>query len=132
MGSQGVRHNYDWVTNTWMNIRKHKKKKKKKKKLFQLPHILRLKSKESAHNEGDRGDIGLIPGSGRFPWRRKMATHSSILAWKFPWTEEPGRLGPWGRTELDMTEWPRAAHRGGKRAETFSHQWMSLKIWCGH
>ena len=26
------------------------------------------------------------------PWRRKMATHSSILAWKIPWTEEPGML----------------------------------------
>ena len=26
-----------------------------------------------------------------------MATHSSILAWKIPWTEEPGRLhSPWG------------------------------------
>ena len=31
-----------------------------------------------------------------------MATHSSILAWRIPWTEEPG--GPWGRKELDMTE----------------------------
>ena len=25
-----------------------------------------------------------------------MATHSSILAWEIPWTEEPGRLHPWG------------------------------------
>ena len=31
-----------------------------------------------------------------------MATHSSILAWRIPWTEEPGR--PWGRRESDMTE----------------------------
>ena len=30
-----------------------------------------------------------------------MATHSSILAWKIPWTEEPGRRG---LKELDMTE----------------------------
>ena len=30
-----------------------------------------------------------------------MAIHSSILAWKIPWTEEPGR--PWGRKESDMT-----------------------------
>ena len=37
------------------------------------------------------GDLGSIPGSGRFPWRRK-ATHSSTLAWKIPWTEEPGGL----------------------------------------
>ena len=34
-----------------------------------------------------------------------MATHSSNLAWKIPWTEEPGRLhSPWGHEELDMTE----------------------------
>ena len=33
-----------------------------------------------------------------------MATHSSILAWKIPWTEEPGKLPPWGCKELDTTE----------------------------
>ena len=37
-----------------------------------------------------------------------MAPHSSTLAWKIPWTEEPGRLqdpcSPWGRKESDMTE----------------------------
>ena len=33
-----------------------------------------------------------------------MATHSSILAWKIPWTEEPGELQFWGCKELDMTE----------------------------
>ena len=40
------------------------------------------------------------------PLEKEMATHSSILAWKIPWTEEPGRLyGPWGHKESDMTEW---------------------------
>ena len=35
-----------------------------------------------------------------------MATHSSILAWRISWTEEPGLVGysPWGHKELDMTE----------------------------
>ena len=33
-----------------------------------------------------------------------MATHSSILAWEIPWTEEPGRLRPRGRKESDTTE----------------------------
>ena len=33
------------------------------------------------------------------------ATHSSIPAWKIPWTEEPGRF--WGRTELDTIEYAR-------------------------
>ena len=33
-----------------------------------------------------------------------MATHSSILAWEIPWTEEPGGLSPWGCKESDTTE----------------------------
>ena len=33
-----------------------------------------------------------------------MATYSSILAWKTPWTEEPGRLQSMGLKQLDMTE----------------------------
>ena len=28
----------------------------------------------------------------RIPWKKGMATHSSILAWRIPWTEQPGRL----------------------------------------
>ena len=42
-------------------------------------------------NAEDTGDLSLIPGSGR-PLEEEMATHSSILAWKIPWTEEPGGL----------------------------------------
>ena len=33
-----------------------------------------------------------------------MATHSSILAWRIPWTEEPGWLQSMSRKELDMAE----------------------------
>ena len=33
-----------------------------------------------------------------------MAPHSLTLAWKIPWTEEPGGRSPWGRLELDTTE----------------------------
>ena len=33
-----------------------------------------------------------------------MATHSSILAWRIPWTEEPGRLQSMGSKEPDMME----------------------------
>ena len=36
-----------------------------------------------------------IPGSGRSP-EKEMATHSSILAWEIPWTEEPSRLQSMG------------------------------------
>ena len=43
----------------------------------------------------DVGDPGLIPGSGRSPGGGN-GNHSSILAWKIPWTEEPGRLQSMG------------------------------------
>ena len=38
------------------------------------------------------------------PLEKEMATHSNILAWKIPWTEEPGRLQSMGHKESDMTE----------------------------
>ena len=37
------------------------------------------------------------------PLEKEMATHSSILAWRIPWIEEPGRLQPMGSQEWDMT-----------------------------
>ena len=46
-------------------------------------------------NAGDARDLGSIPGSGRSPGEG-TATHSSILAWELPWTEEPGRLQSMG------------------------------------
>ena len=42
-------------------------------------------------NAGDIRDMGLTPGSGRSPGGGN-GTHSNILAWKSPWTEEPGGL----------------------------------------
>ena len=46
-------------------------------------------------NVGDSRDVGLIPG-----WERSLggekATHSSIVAWKIPWAEEPGGLQSMG------------------------------------
>ena len=47
--------------------------------------------KNPAANAGDARDVGLIPESGRSPGV-EIATHSSIIAWKIPWTEEPGGL----------------------------------------
>ena len=49
------------------------------------------------------GNPGLIPGSGR-SLEEEMAIHSSSLAWRIPWTEEPGRLSPGGCEESDTTE----------------------------
>ena len=39
------------------------------------------------------GDMGSIPGQ-EDPLEEGMASHSSILAWRIPWTEEPGGLKP--------------------------------------
>ena len=36
--------------------------------------------------------------------QREMATHSSILSWKIPRTEEPGGLQSWGQKQLEITE----------------------------
>ena len=43
------------------------------------------------------GDLGSTPGW-EDPLEEEMVTHSRILAWKTPWTEEPGGYSPWGRT----------------------------------
>ena len=47
---------------------------------------------------------GSIPGLGRDdPLEKGKATHSSILAWRIPWTEDLRGYGPWDHKELDMT-----------------------------
>ena len=57
--------------------------------------------KESACNARDMGSI-----SGQEdPLEQEMATHSSNLAWKIPWTEEPGNYSSWSHKEPDTTEW---------------------------
>ena len=38
------------------------------------------------------------------PLEKEMATHSNILAWRIPWTEEPSGYRPWSHKELDTTE----------------------------
>ena len=49
------------------------------------------------------------PWVGKIPLEKEMATHSSVLAWRIPWTEEPGGLQSMGSQELGMTE--RLTHR---------------------
>ena len=48
-------------------------------------------SKESCRRQG------FDPWVGKIPPEKGMATHSSILAWRIPWTEEPGGLRTWFR-----------------------------------
>ena len=48
------------------------------------------KKKTSPANAGDLRDRDSIPGSWKIPLEKEMAIHSSILAWRIPWTEQPG------------------------------------------
>ena len=59
-------------------------------------------------NAGGAGNTSLTYGSGRSPGE-EMATHSSILAWKIPYTEEPGGL-------LSM----------GLQTDGYDSAWMSM------
>ena len=49
------------------------------------------------------GDLGSILGQ-EDPLEMGMATHSNILAWRIPWTEEPGGLQSMGSQRVDTTE----------------------------
>ena len=55
-----------------------------------------------ANAGGTRDMVGPLGQEDPLVW--EMATQSSILAWKIPWTEEPGGLPSWDHKELDMTE----------------------------
>ena len=57
--------------------------------------------KESACNARDSCSI---PAVRKIPLENGMAIHASILAWRTPWTEEPGRYSPWGHKQSDMIE----------------------------
>ena len=54
-------------------------------------------------SEGDMRDAGSIPASGRSTGEGR-ATHSSILVWKIPWTEEPGGLQSIGSQRIGHGE----------------------------
>ena len=66
--------------------------------------MVKKKKKNPSANAGDTGDLGLIPGSGRFSQEEEMATHSSILAWKISWSEELHGVQSRGCKKSDMTE----------------------------
>ena len=63
-----------------------------------------------------------------------MATHSSILAWRIPWTEEPGGLH--GAAESDMTKWLSACRHTHTHTHTHARtrthsafsQWWDFSI----
>ena len=59
--------------------------------------------KKHACNAGDT-EIWVWSLAQEDPLEKEMATHSSVLAWRIPWTEEPGGLQSIGHKELDTTE----------------------------
>ena len=63
---------------------------------------------------------GFDPRVRKIQLKKEMATHSSILAWKIPWTEEPGRLQSMSHKESDMTE----------LLDTHTHASLSNKLLC--
>ena len=65
--------------------------------------MVMLVVKNPPPNAGDTEDAGRIPGLGRFSGG-SIITHSSILAWRITWTEEPAGYSPGGRKESDMTK----------------------------
>ena len=81
------------------------------------------------------GDLGLIPGSGRSPGEG-MATHSSILAWRIPWTEEPGGLQSMGpqRVRHNWTFFTEPAERvrlrpySRRRKIALTSLWFQIRI----
>ena len=68
---------------------------------------------KNAYNTGDEGSI---PGSGRSPGGRH--DHSGILAWRIPWTQEPGRLQSVGLRRVGAE--PASTHAGFQDIETTS------------
>ena len=50
---------------------------------------------DSQESACSAGDLGSVPGSEN-PLEKGVATHSSILAWRIPWTEEPSQLQSMG------------------------------------
>ena len=66
--------------------------------------------KKSACNAGDLSSI-----TEEEPLEKETATHSSILAWKIPWTEQPVGYSPWGHKESDRTE--QLIHKGSYERE---------------
>ena len=74
--------------------------------------------KNLPENAGDVSSIGKIP------WRQKWQTHSSILAWEKPWTEEPGGLQSMGLQK----SWPQLSNSTTKCVWETTKQGLATKV----
>jgi len=59
---------------------------------------------QTVKNLPEKKENGVQSLGWEVPLEKRMAIHSSTLAWRIPWTEEPDGLQTMGRKELDMTE----------------------------
>ena len=59
---------------------------------------------QKVKNQPARQETWVQSLGGEDPLEKEMATHSSILAWEIPWTEEPGGLQSMESQESDTTE----------------------------
>jgi len=69
--------------------------------------------KNLLHKVGRHHRPGFDPWVGKIPCRRAWATHSNILTWRIPWTEEPGELQSIGSQ--------RVGHNGSTLAHTHTN-----------
>ena len=74
------------------------------KQYCEIRKVAPVVKKNPPANAGDIKDIEFLSLGWKDPLEESMATHSSSLAWRLPWTEKPGGLHPCGHKELDTTE----------------------------
>ena len=96
--------------------------------------LLLPKPKTPLATAGDAGDVGSIPGSGRFPWRRKWHPTPVFLPGESHGQRSLVGYSPWGHKELNMTE-QRRMHKCTlpKPRNTFCLlSWCSLCCWWNY
>ena len=70
---------------------------------------------------------GFDPWVGKIPWRRRWQPHSSMLAWRIPWMEEPGRLQSMG-SQRAGNDWATSLLKNTFNSVSlmeFGHLWFS-------
>ena len=80
--------------------------------------------KESACNAAD---LGSNPWVGKMPWRRAWQPTPVFLPGASPWQRCLGGYSPWGRKELDMTEWLGTAQHITYMWNLKKHKWTYLQ-----
>ena len=66
------------------------------------------------------------------PLEKEMATHSRILTWRIPWTEEPGRLQSMGSQESDTTWWLNHHYHHTSQQDVPSFLWSFVFYFLPH